>query len=885
MLNRRHFIRLGAAGAAAAHVLPRLGLAAESRTDARGRRRMPSLVHKLLSTPVIGFPTVTPLFAASFVPGTGPIQMVRTETWADFAAQVNSMSASGYVLSCFTTIQNMNRTWFYGAFQPGTGAYSLLQTADPTAFQQTFTQQQGSSTLVDFNIAYEFGQLNYYGYWLASGTPQNQTLVWDLSYNDLVTQWNTLSASNNRMTRIQAYPQQDTTVFSAVFEQGTGAYVLYDEPAIPFAADVAGKWAAETLVGLAFDPVTGNMAGCWRDLVQPSQFAFAQDWDTLTATAQQAATGGMVPVAMAAFPNAPSFDDYFEANLEPFSMGYAYAVANNGEIIANGVGWSRSPLEAQDPSVPFTGDTRLNLASVSKAVTGVALEVLLQQNPQITLDSPFWPLIQSQVPNPDPSVKVVTLRNLATMMSGMVQEPNEGPISPPAGTDFWGYLNTYLAQPLTGTPGVTYYYDNTNFSILQGVIETVSGTDYADFVTQNVLIPAGIDPTVFSVTPDAQSTSSLTYSGPNDTRPGYYWGPIGFEGPAGWISSARQLVMLAAALRGTSVLPAAVITEMFTDGIGWYTNVGNFGTYYQHNGSIGNGLNPAQRLNTCIMHLGEGYDIALVSNSIAPADVVTLCIGAFESRGVAASQLPPNTVSITSVAQAASFLPVAAPGAYVAAFGSGFGGPAQDWTAAIGSGDTLPQELNSVQVRVGDQFAYVEYVSPGQVNFLMPLSAVTGLASVQVTTPAGGFTASLQINAIAPGLFAYTLNGTSYAAALFAGTAEYVAATGALGSGYTSRPAVAGDYIELFGTGMGPTNPPAPDGVVFDTAYPAADLSAFQAAIGGIPAQVQFAGLVGAGLYQVNVQVPAGLTGGDQVVTLTVSGLPIQSNVMLTIQA
>ena len=208
MLNRRHFIQLGATGVAAAHLL-RKGFAAESRTGVQGRRTVPSLVRKLLTTPVTGFPTVMPLFAASLVPGTGPVQMVRTETWEEFAAQVQSLSAQGYVLSCFTTIQNMNRTWFYGAFLPGKGAFSLLQTTDPNEFQQTFTQNQGASNLVDFNIAWELGQLNYYGYWLASGTPQNQTLVWNLNFNDLVAQWDSLNASNNRMTRIQAFPQQD----------------------------------------------------------------------------------------------------------------------------------------------------------------------------------------------------------------------------------------------------------------------------------------------------------------------------------------------------------------------------------------------------------------------------------------------------------------------------------------------------------------------------------------------------------------------------------------------------------------------------------------------------------------------------------------------------
>ena len=78
------------------------------------------------------------------------------------------------------------------------------------------------------------------------------------------------------------------------------------------------------------------------------------------------------------------------------------------------------------------------------------------------------------VPNPDPSVKPVTLRNLATMKSGMLTPPDEGPLS----GDLWSYLNTYLAQPLVGIPAVTYSYNNENFTILQGVIDQVTGQDY-----------------------------------------------------------------------------------------------------------------------------------------------------------------------------------------------------------------------------------------------------------------------------------------------------------------------------------------------------------------------------------------------------------------------
>ncbi len=640
-MNRRRFFAVSALAGIAPGPVSRLLLADPAAPSQKIARYKMPLLNRLLSSPQIGFPTLTPNFAAMFAPGAGPIQLVRSETWADFSAQTQTQSNNGYTLSALTTIQSLNRTWFYGAFQKGTGAYYLLRTSDPAAFQQAFTQYQSGYTLVDFNIAWELGQIYYTGYWLANASnsqPAGQMLLSDLSYQDLSTQWTNLSSKQGmRMTRIQAYPQNSASIFTALFAPGTDAYVFFDEPAGTFFTDVTGRFNGNSLVGMAFDPTSGNVAGCWRKKVTPSQFAFNQDWDTLTATAQQASAGGMVLTALTAYPNAPSFDDYFEANEAPFVEGYAYAVAKDGQVIATGGGFARSSHQTNNPSVPFTPDTRMNIASVSKAVTGIALEALVLQK-GISLDAPFWPLIQSMVPNPDASVKTVTLRNLAEMKSGMFQEVGEGPLTPPAGfSDIWAWLKSYLSKPLVGTPGVTFFYDNTNFTILQGVIQVQSGMAYTDFVTKYVLVPAGIDPTIFNATPDSSTIATLQYSGPQDTRLGNYWGPFEFVAPGGWISSARELIKILVAMRGTSVLPADVVSEMFTDLIGWDgTIVGNFGTYYHKNGGLSNGLTPSQELNTCVVRLAEGYDIALMANSHATdrrSDSVRQCIRFSRSSG------------------------------------------------------------------------------------------------------------------------------------------------------------------------------------------------------------------------------------------------------------
>ena len=212
-----------------------------------------------------------------------------------------------------------------------------------------------------------------------------------------------------------------------------------------------------------------------------------------------------------------------------------------------------------------------------------------------------------------------------------------------------------------------------------------------------------------------------------------------------------------------------------------------------------------------------------------------------------------------------------------------------DWGHSIVD-NKLPQTIEGINVFVDGAPVYVEYINPNQVNFLLPMNTRVGNTNLELITPSGVGVAStsIEIDAVAPGLFTYPLNGLLYPAAVFAtpdGSVIYVAPAGALGPGYNSRPAVAGDLVELYATGCGQTSPAAPDGVVLSKVYNAADPSAFKVTIGGKPAVILFAGLVGPGLFQINIQVPAGLTGGDQVLVLSVNNVASQPNVKIAIQA
>jgi uncharacterized protein (TIGR03437 family) len=107
---------------------------------------------------------------------------------------------------------------------------------------------------------------------------------------------------------------------------------------------------------------------------------------------------------------------------------------------------------------------------------------------------------------------------------------------------------------------------------------------------------------------------------------------------------------------------------------------------------------------------------------------------------------------------------------------------------------------------------------------------------------------------------------------------QYLAPAGSLGSGVQSRAAKAGDTILLYGTGFGRTttllNPSMSASVAYPLAHTGADITlpTTTVTIGGQPAQVTFAGLVGPGLYQLNVVVPQVAAGDQPVVLKLLSG-------------
>jgi uncharacterized protein (TIGR03437 family) len=186
---------------------------------------------------------------------------------------------------------------------------------------------------------------------------------------------------------------------------------------------------------------------------------------------------------------------------------------------------------------------------------------------------------------------------------------------------------------------------------------------------------------------------------------------------------------------------------------------------------------------------------------------------------------------------------------------------------------------------VGGKSLFIDYASPAQVNGQVPSDVATGSQQVIVTTAAGSSAPfTINVNATEPGLLApsaFDINGTQYAVAEFS-DGFYVLPPGLL-SGVASRRAVPGDTIMLYGIGFGPVSDGTAAGAI-DQGQNKVN-APFDVSIGGVSAQVQYAGLTpgSVGLYQFNVVVPNIPASDKTPLTFTLNGMPAMQTLNLFI--
>ena len=97
-----------------------------------------------------------------------------------------------------------------------------------------------------------------------------------------------------------------------------------------------------------------------------------------------------------------------------------------------------------------------------------------------------------------------------------------------------------------------------------------------------------------------------------------------------------------------------------------------------------------------------------------------------------------------------------------------------------------------------------------------------------------------------------------------------------------ATPAAPGETIVLYGTGFGVTSPAAPEGKLITTPLILATPPTIT--IGSTGSNVVFAGLIAAGLYQINVTVPVSTPSGDIPVVALVGSTASPGTAVIAVQ-
>jgi uncharacterized protein (TIGR03437 family) len=116
----------------------------------------------------------------------------------------------------------------------------------------------------------------------------------------------------------------------------------------------------------------------------------------------------------------------------------------------------------------------------------------------------------------------------------------------------------------------------------------------------------------------------------------------------------------------------------------------------------------------------------------------------------------------------------------------------------------------------------------------------------------------------------------------FGGGAYDIAGPTGMSLGYRTVAAKAGDSVVLFGVGFGPTTPVVPAGKAFSGAAPTTN--AVTVLINNVSVTPSFAGLSSAGLYQINLTLPTGLSTGDVPLVASAGGASTQTGVVISLQ-
>lgn len=229
---------------------------------------------------------------------------------------------------------------------------------------------------------------------------------------------------------------------------------------------------------------------------------------------------------------------------------------------------------------------------------------------------------------------------------------------------------------------------------------------------------------------------------------------------------------------------------------------------------------------------------------------VQLCVPPSLHGQITGGSTAPNYTSQSIVNAATQTVQDLAPNTIATIYGTNLAFSTRATTSTDLSGGSLPVLLDGVSVLMGTLQCGLLFISPTQINFVVPYSLSPGAVSLIVARQgAAGPSVTIQLDSTSPGLFLW--NGNNAIAVHLNGVTIS-----------SASPALPGEVIVLYAAGLGKTSPDTTSGRLATAAASIVSLSQMQVLLNGTPTapgSILYAGLTPgfSGLYQINLRLPS----------------------------
>lgn len=223
---------------------------------------------------------------------------------------------------------------------------------------------------------------------------------------------------------------------------------------------------------------------------------------------------------------ANDLDSIIQENMNQAGMvGIAGAVIVNKKVVwMKGYGYAD-----KEKKIPFTPNTVMNIASITKTFTGVCVMKALEEG-KLSLDQDINTYLPFKVINPNFPKEKITLRNLGTHTSGITdREPiysnayHYGGDSPVSLEDF---LTSYFDQKgkyysqenfLKQKPGTYWEYSNIATALAGYIVERVTRTPLNEYSKKNIFKPLHMNHSGWFLSEIDSAAHSKQYDKQSDT--------------------------------------------------------------------------------------------------------------------------------------------------------------------------------------------------------------------------------------------------------------------------------------------------------------------------------------------------------------------------------